>query len=1263
MSAPLFPPRPDRPDLVWVTADFPFPLALTYARAHAAMDRQQAVEVVWAVRDAVEGYVKFCAVLAAADLLAGDPAAADAAPVVDLLFHYRGLAIGTWVEVLEASLKPLQALARERRLADSPRRLPGLFAAFFREGQPNLTRQPAWRTVWSSFAHWRNEVFGHGVFKHDPAWYAGEALKWLRHLHALYEALRPALAGWRLTARTAGGEEIDWQGCDFQPGLPRHEHVPAGLPESMFLAPPPGGRELPLGPLLTVQRCQDCAEPAAFFFDRQKFNDKHQFTKTVVLEYFRGRHNDPQPWDDVRRLSELRSPAFAWERQVYDRAELEGVPIAFREFEKDYLSPQYLVNAVWQALGERTKGYLMLTGPQGVGKSYLARGLAEKERCPGRDVVVVRYHIRPGAAAEYQAFAIEVNRQMEERFHLRTIDPQLRIAENCTLAEGRAKLQREFADYLAKVMRHKNPDALLLVIDGLDDLPEPTPSEPSVVDLLPPAEMLPDACFVLLTGRDDLRPQVRHALEQLRAAASDETWTAIRLDPADAVSPLAAANQALLHSYLDRELPARLRTAETVAAVLRLSGGVFLYAAHYCRLLERGAFADVGALPPPGRLYAEYLARLEERVGAEAYRAVYRPLLLTLVAAQVPVTLEMLQAWLPWPDRVQAALADLGDFVRIYRRRGFHEGLGDDGEPRYAIAHEAFLRFVEADADMREGLRRQHEVMAGHALRWAERDWEGLDPAEEADLYDLRFVRRHAERAGREDWTQALADSQGYARVCWRIGVQAWAINRHHLGLELFSLSEANYHCLVEAGHTDLENDLAVVLMNKGVALAALNHFSEALSAYDTAIAVFQRLVEAGCTELENDLAAVLMNKGTALWQLTRLNEAVSAFDAAIATFQRLVEAGRTELENNLAATLTNKGIALRQLNRLNEAVSAFDASIAIRKRRVEMGDTDLEGDLATVLLNKGIALSQLNHLSEAISGYETAIAVFQRLVEGGRTELESHLAAALMNKGVALTQLNRLSDAVSALEASIAIRERLVEAGRTEMENDLAAALMNKGVALRQLGSLSEAVSTYDAAIAVFKRLVGAGRMELENNLAHALVNKGVALTRLHRLSEAISAFDAAIAIRERLVEAERTEVENDLATALVNKGVALELTRQMDAAFESYTRGIAIHERHFRVGETYLVAGLIKAYRSRFNLCRQVQQWPVAAVDTLGALDVYSKVSDAGAVTIPAQREIANFIQVLRGLSSEEQEQLFAALGEYADAVRPLFERPIEE
>jgi hypothetical protein len=50
----FFPPREAR-DLRQVVIDrFPFPLALTYARLHAEMDRQEPVGAAWQMRDAFE---------------------------------------------------------------------------------------------------------------------------------------------------------------------------------------------------------------------------------------------------------------------------------------------------------------------------------------------------------------------------------------------------------------------------------------------------------------------------------------------------------------------------------------------------------------------------------------------------------------------------------------------------------------------------------------------------------------------------------------------------------------------------------------------------------------------------------------------------------------------------------------------------------------------------------------------------------------------------------------------------------------------------------------------------------------------------------------------------------------------------------------------------------------------------------------------------------------------------------------------------------
>src|SRR5205085_2093348 len=115
-------------------------------------------------------------------------------------------------------------------------------------------------------------------------------LRWVATLHAFHQALRPVLEGWRLVGRTPGGERVEWQGTLGLPPTPRHPHEPWGEPLSMALVRGGGDRveELPFGPMLSVQHCAICRQPAAFFFDRNKYDRKKDRHRTVFLEYFGG---------------------------------------------------------------------------------------------------------------------------------------------------------------------------------------------------------------------------------------------------------------------------------------------------------------------------------------------------------------------------------------------------------------------------------------------------------------------------------------------------------------------------------------------------------------------------------------------------------------------------------------------------------------------------------------------------------------------------------------------------------------------------------------------------------------------------------------------------------------------------------------------------------------------------------------------------------------------------------------------------------------
>jgi tetratricopeptide (TPR) repeat protein len=526
-------------------------------------------------------------------------------------------------------------------------------------------------------------------------------------------------------------------------------------------------------------------------------------------------------------------------------------------------------------------------------------------------------------------------------------------------------------------------------------------------------------------------------------------------------------------------------------------------------------------------------------------------------------------------------------------------------------------------------------------------------------LKDERFEPLLDELAKKADGEKAL---WVLISASYQFGIK----QRHRPVLACTERAERLAKHLVEVeGRLELENDLAMALMNKGNALSDLGRLEEAIDCHDEAIGIFRHLVEVeGRVELENDLAMALVNKGNALRELGRLSEAIDCYDEAIGIFKRLVEVeGRVELANYLAMALMNKGNALRELGRLSEAIDCYDEAIRIFKRLVEVeGRVELANYLAMALVNKGAALSLLGRHEEAIDCYDEAIRIFKRLVEvEGRVELANYLAMALVNKGNALSLLGRHEEAIDCYDEVIGIFKRLIEVeGRVELANYLAMALVNKGAALSDLGHLSEAIDCYDEAIGIFKRLVEVeGRVELANYLAIALMNKGAALSDLGRLSEAIDCYDEAIRIYRRLVEVEgRVELENDLASALVNKGVALSDLGRLSEALQCYDEGIGLWVMMMVEGKVHVAPSLIKGLGIRFGLKRQMRDWDGAADDVRKALACVMPFLSSGSLTEALAREFSKFLQRLRQLKEEEWTALASALGEDAEQVRQLMQ-----
>jgi tetratricopeptide (TPR) repeat protein len=187
----------------------------------------------------------------------------------------------------------------------------------------------------------------------------------------------------------------------------------------------------------------------------------------------------------------------------------------------------------------------------------------------------------------------------------------------------------------------------------------------------------------------------------------------------------------------------------------------------------------------------------------------------------------------------------------------------------------------------------------------------------------------------------------------------------------LEGLKDERFEPLLDELAKKAEGEKALrVFGNASYQFSIKQRYRPMLACTERAERLARHLVEVeGRVELENYLAMALMNKGAALRDLGRHKEAIDCHDEAIRIYRRLVEVeGRVELENDLAMALAlmNKGAALRDLGRHKEAIDcyeeAIEKAIEIRRRLVEVeGRVKLRNDLAMALalMNKGVALGR----------------------------------------------------------------------------------------------------------------------------------------------------------------------------------------------------------------------------------------------------------------------------------------------------------------
>jgi tetratricopeptide (TPR) repeat protein len=1155
-APPSFDPRPDRPYDHQAVATFPWPVVACYDAVHTWMDQDLAVYAAWQLRDAWEALLKFLATAAVADHLAAAPADDPrTSPLLARLLKPKGLATGDWPALLELALKQAPAGGRLHALQQLlfPARKPRLMPLFVGGNEDQ------------SFVTWRNRRLGHGVLGKNLGLYVRDVNHWLEQLHDAYDLCRDFLAGLTLESDDPAGGSRTWG-----PGPPLpfyHPHQPdpnrpAVCPVRLRL--PDGGPPLELTPLLSVQRCGVCGQWAAFYldkFERDKarawfldFVDGHSHRRgdLAVLGQWANRVR-PEDWNAVLA-------AAAGEADEPD-------PRRFRDFEDEFEPPVYLAERIAAFLNRQDRGVVVLTGPAGVGKSWASQGLG-----------------RPEMLKRFLHAKVELLYASLQGFHPPTAgDVKAILAEQARRKkawqvpaepDGPAAHDR-FAGWLAAVMRQNGHGRLLVVLDGLDDLP----ADSDVPELWPPADRLPPGCYMVLATRPERRAAAEAGLRRVRSAA--DHCLEVALDPRTADHGNVLRRYALAHLNRPRADGQPLPAAWADALIER-AGRTFLYVFHYCRALHFGVYGDLAELPPPEQYYPQFFQDLRVRVGERLFEDYYARTLALIAVAREPIGLAHLTAWGLERARLLVVMDDLAELLHSRREPW-------DSETLYRLGHDTIREFLTGDAAWRGRLAKAEQWLVDLARRLFADDWAKADPFALADSYLLFHILDHATEP---DERHGLLDDSRLADVCCGQHCKTLADQRHYeraLDALQVALTICEEQVLCQ-GQSERRPNLAKVYQRRGAALCNSGRLEESVKTFNTCLTLYEQLVQEQREELRSELALAYGYRGIALDNLGRLEEALQAHDACIALYERLVHGeGQRELRSDLATAYEGRGTVLKELRRHGDALQAYEASTTLHEQLVHgEGRRELRHQLAHSYIKRGVALRDLGRLEETLGVYDTCTELYEQLVQReGRKELRHDLAYLHMARGVALAGLNRMVEALQAYDACIALREQLVYGeGHRGERPELAIAYLNRGSSLHNLGRPAEALPAYDACIVLYEQLVQQdGRLGLRRILAAAYENRGRALGKLGRQKEEAQAYDACIALYEQLVQREgRKELRRDLVEAYSLRGPVLYEIGRLEETLRDYDARIAIEEQLvYGEGRQELRRDLATAYKRR--------------------------------------------------------------------------------
>jgi hypothetical protein len=495
---------------------------------------------------------------------------------------------------------------------------------------------------------------------------------------------------------------------------------------------------------------------------------------------------------------------------------------------QDFVGREWLAAKVDAFLNDpaRKSGAFVLVGEAGVGKTSFAAHLVRERRYLHLFAEQV-----PGEANLSRALQ-SLGAQLVSRYQIEPYKGRDTLTQLSTFPDFLDRLLRLAANTLAA------GEKIVIVCDALDEAG--TAPGGNVFGL---PSVLPDGVYLLLTQRPvPTRLNFKFAPhnEKLDATSADNLHDVEAYLTTVARRP-EIAGQLRARNYSE---------ATFVRTLAGKSGGVWMYLYYVVQEIQAGSRAplDLAKLPPGlAGYYGEYWGDWSEGrngrgEGFAKWNALYAPLLATLAAAQEPVSVEQLVAWLG----TSAASFEVQRLLKQSWRAFITEREGT-----YTLYHASLRDFITGDVaretlsvsggylvdELKDRTREAHNCILEYYRKQCDGDWPKLVD----DDYARRRLAAHLAGAGRHEelfalvaqsnaWAEArYRKDESYAEYLidldlawqWAEGAQTWNIGRQIR----CALIESSLHSL--AGNLSPELLFQVVEAGLWSAARALTHIPQ----------------------------------------------------------------------------------------------------------------------------------------------------------------------------------------------------------------------------------------------------------------------------------------------------------------------------------------------------------------------------------------------------------------------------------------------------